>query len=274
MFKSLKILLFCLSAATFAPSVGAAQVTTNISEIVSVALIPGWKTERGTHMAGIQISLANGWKTYWRAPGDAGIPPQFDWSGSKNLAGVELHWPKPKVFDLNGMRTIAYDNVTIIPVELTPTDAGDELISLNAKMEFGVCEEICIPASVALVAELKAGASPVTSITQSLANRPISARMAGVGAVTCAIAPIPDGLRVVARIRIPDLGGDEITVVEVKDQSVWIAEATTIREGNTLIATTELVPPDGKPFLLSRSDIRFTVFGNRNVVDINGCTAG
>ncbi|MFY8145805.1 MAG: protein-disulfide reductase DsbD domain-containing protein, partial [Rhodobacter sp.] len=62
-------------------------------DLLSAEVLPGWRTEQGTHMAALRLTLAPGWKTYWRSPGDAGIPPLFNWSGSQNLSGVRVHWP-------------------------------------------------------------------------------------------------------------------------------------------------------------------------------------
>ena len=56
-------------------------------------LLTGWRLEDGRHAAAIRIRLDPGWKTYWRAPGDGGIPPSFDWQGARNLAGWSVHWP-------------------------------------------------------------------------------------------------------------------------------------------------------------------------------------
>ena len=66
------------------------------NNLIQLSVIEGYRTSRGTHMAALKIQLQPGWKTYWRAPGDGGIPPQFDWSGSKNIKGVQFHWPRPK----------------------------------------------------------------------------------------------------------------------------------------------------------------------------------
>src|ERR1051325_831663 len=46
--------------------------------------------------AGVEIHLAAGWKTYWRYPGDAGVPPRFDFSGSRNVKSVAVRWPAPQ----------------------------------------------------------------------------------------------------------------------------------------------------------------------------------
>ena len=50
--------------------------------VADVSILPGWRTAAGTHMTALRVKLAPGWKTYWRAPGDAGIPPRFDWTGT------------------------------------------------------------------------------------------------------------------------------------------------------------------------------------------------
>src|SRR6056297_1939284 len=77
-------------------------------EVVRAEILGGWVTESGTRIVGLRLSLAPGWRTYWSVPGDAGIPPQFDWSGSDNLVGVRVHWPAPTVFETYGMRTAGY----------------------------------------------------------------------------------------------------------------------------------------------------------------------
>ena len=48
--------------------------------------------------AGILVELEPNWKTYWRVPGDTGIPPQFDWTGSKNAGAIEVGYPVPSRF--------------------------------------------------------------------------------------------------------------------------------------------------------------------------------
>ena len=49
-------------------------------------------------MLGLEFALQPHWKIYWRAPGDAGYPPQLDWTGSDNLAGATTEWPAPERF--------------------------------------------------------------------------------------------------------------------------------------------------------------------------------
>ena len=66
-------------------------VATTQDDVLAGTLLPGWQIEGGGQMAALQLTLAPGWKTYWRSPGDAGIPPSFDWSGSQNVKSVRIH---------------------------------------------------------------------------------------------------------------------------------------------------------------------------------------
>lgn len=112
--------------------------------VAEAQLLPGWQTGDGRRVAALKLVLEPGWKTYWRSPGDAGVPPLFDWSGSENLAGVTFHWPRPDVFESAGMRTLGYHDVMVLPFEARPVRA-DQPISLSATVDLGVCEDICVP---------------------------------------------------------------------------------------------------------------------------------
>jgi DsbC/DsbD-like thiol-disulfide interchange protein len=96
--------------------------------------------------AGIEIRLEKGWKTYWRYPGDAGVPPRFDWSGSENLQSVKVEWPAPAMFvDDSGSKSIGYHDRVVFPVSIAPADVGQP-IKLRLKLDFAVCEKLCVPA--------------------------------------------------------------------------------------------------------------------------------
>lgn len=241
--------------------------------VVRVTLLPGWSTERGTRMAALSIQLAPGWKTYWRAPGDAGIPPRFDWTGSRNLASVAFHWPRPEVHVTNGFRSIGYRDRLVLPVELTPARPGAP-IRLKADLEIGVCQDICVPYRAALDTELVPGGRRDPAITAALSDRPATAREAGVGRVACEVTPTADGVRLTAQIDMPRLGPDEVAVFELPDQAIWISEAANHRDGARLTAVSDVVPPPGAPFLLDRSDLRITVLGGGRAVELSGCPGG
>jgi DsbC/DsbD-like thiol-disulfide interchange protein len=104
----------CLAALTSAaviltPAPAAAQFEgRSADEVVEVSLIEGWRMENGRHMAGIRIALAPGWKTYWRAPGEGGVPTVLRLRSAEGIDGMAIHWPRPEVFFTNGIRSIGY----------------------------------------------------------------------------------------------------------------------------------------------------------------------
>ncbi len=247
-------------------------LATTQEDVLSARLRPGWQMESGTHMAAVELDLAPGWKTYWRSPGDAGIPPSFDWSGSRNVRSVHIHWPAPVVFEANGFQTIGYHEKLLLPVEVEPVDPALP-VRLSVDMELGVCDEICMPASLSLQAELDTPGAADPGIQSALAARAIPAREAGVSRVACTVDPIDDGLRLTARVRLPDPGLAEVVAFETGDPSVWVAEAVSQREGGELVSVTELVAPSGTPFALDRSDVTLTILAGGEAVEVRGCPA-
>lgn len=241
-----------------------------VDDIISMEVLPGWRTESGAHMAAIRIRLAEGWKTYWRAPGDAGIPPAFDLTGSTNLEHVQFHWPVPDVFFQNGMRSIGYAGDVIVPIEVTPNQSGTAM-QLQGDVNLGVCRDICAPVQLTLNAELPVTGARDVAIVTALVDRPLSESEANVTHVTCRIEPISDGLRLTADIDMPSTGHREHTVIEAGDPQVWVSEPTTTRHGDHLTASADLVHVRGGGFALDRSQVRITVLGSERAVDIQGC---
>ncbi|MGL4234662.1 protein-disulfide reductase DsbD domain-containing protein [Tabrizicola sp.] len=258
--------------ATLLALIAPPALATTQDDVLSATLLPGWQMESGAHMAAMDLTLAPGWKTYWRSPGDAGIPPTFDWSGSENVKSVRIHWPAPEVFHTNGMQSIGYHEHLVLPLEITPIDPTRP-VRLSVEMALGVCDEICLPASLELASDLTPPGAPDASIKAALAQRAATAGEAGVTAVACAIDPIRDGLRLTARVRLPDPGQPEVVAFETSDRDVWVAEAVTQREGGELVAMTELVPPAGAPFALDRSGVTMTILAAGGAVEVRGCPA-
>lgn len=243
-------------------------------DIARIELLPGWRADDGTHMAALRIRLADGWKTYWRAPGDGGIPPSFDLRRSKNIQSVRFLWPVPDVFVENGVRTIGYKHELVLPMAITPKRPGAP-IELNGVLQIGVCLDICMPLQADLASTLTSAELGVDrTIEYALQQRPDTADEAGVLRATCHLVPTESGLGMEAEITMPRIGPDEVVVVETADPEVWVAEAEQRRTGRRLSIRTEMVPPDNQPFVLNRSDIRFTVLAGGRGVDIQGCTGG
>ncbi|MCP1337599.1 protein-disulfide reductase DsbD domain-containing protein [Futiania mangrovi] len=99
--------------------------------------------EDGAVMAGIEVRLAPGWKTYWRDPGAAGIAPEFDWSASANVGRVEVLWPVPQRFDTAGLPSMGYAGDVIVPVRVTAADPRKP-VELKLAAAFGVCSDLCL----------------------------------------------------------------------------------------------------------------------------------
>lgn len=262
--------LLTLIAAALAPLAALAQDP--LAGVVSHRVLPGWQQADGTHMAGLEIALAPGWKTYWRSPGDAGIPPLFDWRRARNVGAVQVHWPSPGVFYEAGMRSIGYTSTVILPLSIAP-DAPGAPMRLRGTMDLGVCSDICIPASLEIDAALPAG--PGTRdprIVAALADLPYTEDEAGVRGAVCSFAAEGDMVRITAQVTMPPAGSTEAAVIEPGRAGVWVSEAETTRRGEVLAVSAEMMHHSGKPFALNRADIRITVIGGAYSVDIKGCT--
>jgi DsbC/DsbD-like thiol-disulfide interchange protein len=122
----------------------------------------------GAGLAGFEIALAPGAITYWRDPGDAGLPPTLDFSGSENVASVEPLFPAPKrITEADGGEAFGYDSGVIFPLRVTARDpAKPATLKLNA--DFAVCEKVCLPAKARLSLTLPTAAdSPYASALEA-----------------------------------------------------------------------------------------------------------
>jgi DsbC/DsbD-like thiol-disulfide interchange protein len=102
--------------------------------------------EDGRYRGGIEIVLEPEWYTYWRNPGEAGIPPRFDFSGSENVAGVEVLYPAPERHDDGTSLSLIYRDEVVFPLLVTPVEAERPVV-LKLAASYGVCREVCIPTS-------------------------------------------------------------------------------------------------------------------------------
>lgn len=110
----------------------------------SLRLLAGSRGD-GVLVGGIEIQLKPGWKTYWRTPGDSGIPPRFDFSKSDNVENVTVLWPAPIKFDDGaGGTSIGYANKVVLPLRIMPKDAAKP-VTLRATVDYAICEKLCVP---------------------------------------------------------------------------------------------------------------------------------
>jgi DsbC/DsbD-like thiol-disulfide interchange protein len=165
----------------------------------------------GVLRAGVEIRLSPGYKTYWRSPGDSGVPPQFNWSGSQNLASVEVRWPAPLRFADGAGSSIGYAEEIIFPLLVTAADPGRPVL-LKLALDYAVCEKLCIPA-------------------QGAANLQIG----------------PDRTRQIARIAAFDARVPRRIAQGELQGGVGLTSATTVRDGKGRILRLALAAPDGLP---------------------------
>jgi DsbC/DsbD-like thiol-disulfide interchange protein len=250
-----------------------ALASSDLELLAEIDILDGGKTARGTYMGALRVNLQPGWKTYWRSPGDAGIPPTFDWQGSRNIEAVSITWPTPEVVMTAGYRTIGYYDQLVLPVEITPKKPGRPM-NLTGRMQLGICKDVCVPAVLSFEHQLDLQASRNPAIIAALANRPYSAKEAGVKSAKCSVSPTKYGMQVEARIAMPPAGGEEVAIIESGTTLAYGLATATRRQGGTLIATTEFLPSGTDGFSLQRSQLRITVLGKKHAVDIQGCTAG
>jgi DsbC/DsbD-like thiol-disulfide interchange protein len=111
-----------------------------------------------TLRAGIEIKMPSGWHTYWRYPGDSGVPPTFDFTGSKNLASVKVLYPAPHLMTDETGQTLGYTDDVVLPLRVTPRDAGKP-VALRLKLDYAVCEKVCVPEEGHLALDLTSAAS-------------------------------------------------------------------------------------------------------------------
>jgi DsbC/DsbD-like thiol-disulfide interchange protein len=96
-------------------------------------------------LGGIAFQLQPGWKTYWRTPGDSGVPPRFDFSKSENVEAVTVLWPAPTKFDDGaGGHSLGYKNQVVLPLRIVAKNT-DKPVTLRAAINYAVCEKLCIP---------------------------------------------------------------------------------------------------------------------------------
>jgi len=134
------------------------------------------QTSDGAWNAGLAIKLGDGWKTYWRMPGESGVPPQFDWSGSTNLKSVTIGWPAPRRYSDAAGETVGYKDEVVFPLRIEPRDRSKP-VGLELKLFYAVCKDICIPAEAKLALSHSSAAQPLASERELLER--FAARLPG-----------------------------------------------------------------------------------------------
>lgn len=234
----------------------------------SVRLEAGWAEPDGRRIAGLRMDLAPGWKTYWRRPGTAGLPPRFDWAGSRNVADLRIVWPTPDLFQSYGMLTIGYHDRMVLPLAITAEDPARP-IRLRLALSYGVCSDICVPAEAELALDIGPGARPdgEAEIRAALSAAPERAGRRGLTAASCAFRPDENAFE--ARLSFdPPPAAAPVVVAEAEGVAIGHLESR-IEDGE-IVARGEARAAGG---WLSRDGLRLTILGDDRAMEVEGCAS-
>jgi DsbC/DsbD-like thiol-disulfide interchange protein len=186
----------------------------------------------GHYLAAIEIALEPGYKTYWRNPGDSGVPPTFDFGGSQNLAAAEVLFPAPTVFDDGaGGLSIGYTTSIGLPVLVRAREPAQP-VRLAVQAQLGVCERFCVPIQAELLLTLAPALPPLAETARAalLASVPRPQAVAHAGAVAIlAHAPVAgEGKALTLEARWP--AGEEALLL-VEAEGGWFFEPVRQRAG-------------------------------------------
>lgn len=197
--------------------------------------------------AGIEIRMTHGWHTYWRYAGDAGIPPHFDWTGSMNLRAAEIRWPAPTRIRLeDGIESIGYKDAVVLPLHLRPQDSSKPVM-LRLKLDFGVCEKICIPASAKLALDIPpSSGKSLPALDAAEARVPVKAQLGAAGKLSVLKGKLDRGQtpRVLVEVAVPP--GESFDLFAEGPDGAWalpLPKRIDVVDGRARFA----IPIDGAP---------------------------
>jgi len=156
-------LVLCLATAIYASAsavaVRAQDASPWQSDVHSAVRLLAGSRSGAVLLGGIALQLQPGWKTYWRTPGDSGVPPRFDFSKSDNVEAVTVLWPAPQKFDDGaGGHSLGYHNTIVLPLRIVPKSA-DKPVTLRAEISYAVCAKLCVPVEASTELAFKSVAS-------------------------------------------------------------------------------------------------------------------
>jgi DsbC/DsbD-like thiol-disulfide interchange protein len=130
------------------PGVAAETDWVEVVPDVSVRLVSSdMLTDEGVIWMGLEIDMPADTKTYWRVPGETGLPLVVNTEGSRDIGGAEIAWPYPKREVAGGYLDHVFYGRVLFPLSVTVE--GDAPV-LVADITMGICSDICVPANVGL----------------------------------------------------------------------------------------------------------------------------
>lgn len=225
----------------------------------------------GRVVAGLAVDLPEGWKTYWRMPGDAGIPPMIDAGGSTGVGPVAVRYPAPERFDEAGLTAVGYTRSVVLPLDVALADPKQPG-RLSVSVMIGLCHDVCVPFETKLEAEVGPGLATDAAVKGAIeaararVPRPVEPGRAP-EITTVRREATPKGTRLVAEVAMPEGAGPHDVFVEgpTPEWALPQPEKTGVANGRELWTFAVDGTPEGAD--LAAVDLRFTLVAGETAVE-------
>ena len=195
----------------------------------------------GQRLAGLEIALDSGFKTYWRNPGESGLPPRFDWSGSRNVKAVDVRWPAPSRLEDAAGVSYVYLGAVLLPLLVEPEDPTKP-VHIALSVEYGICKDICIPARAELTRDLgtpPSSQAEIETVLRTKVPRKLDVGAAGELAIRALEAGSPDAKSFTALVTAP-AGTSPQLFIDAPDG--WYFSTSAPDAGNRVAVTLDEKP--------------------------------
>ena len=221
-------------------------------------------------LGGIAFQLQPGWKTYWRTPGDSGVPPRFDFSKSDNVEAVTVLWPAPMKFDDGaGGQSLGYKTQVVLPLRIVAKNA-DKPVTLRADISYAVCEKLCIPVEArAELAFTSVASTEDGALSAALDSVPKPANVGDPNPLTIRDVKRDGKLNVLVDVAVPD--AREVSLFVEGPTPDWALPVPKLIEGGypgvkRFGFELDGLPPDAKP---EGAALKFTLVGGDKAYEFN-----
>lgn len=156
-FQGLTRLFVAIAALAWGAAVHAAPVVK--TEHVEAQLVAEAVTAQPGKpvLVGLKLRMAEHWHTYWKNPGDSGLPTKIEWVLPEGWKAGEIQWPYPRPLPIGPLMNYGYEDEVVLLSQLTPPAGASGAQTLRAKAEWLVCKDICIPEKGELDLTLEVG---------------------------------------------------------------------------------------------------------------------
>ncbi len=122
---------------------------------------------------GLRQTIRPKWHTYWKNPGDSGLPTEIAWKLPEGAKADPIVWPRPHLFDLSGVINYGFKDEATLLVRITPPANASGNFRLAAEANWLVCEDVCIPedAKLELTLPVTATGAPAPPATRAIFDK-------------------------------------------------------------------------------------------------------